>query len=238
MRHIRNTALLCALGALVVMLASCGGSESSGSESGGSGPGGGESGRGDGSSPAEGSSSAGTFEPIAPELDVPYEGTASSRQRLAAIEGRDAPALDVSSWMNSRGMTLEALRGEVVLLDFWGQWCPPCRALTPTMRRLWKDYHDRGLWVIGVHTNNDRSDELKGRRYVNEHGIEYPIAFDKPGNPTARSRYLVDGYPDLFLIDHRGVLRYADLDNSAPIRQLESVIEALLAERERDRRGA
>ena len=168
---------------------------------------------------------------IEPRLPIPFEGGSRQRARLAKIQGMPAPELQLRATLNGRGLSIASLRGSVVLLDFWGVWCGPCKKLTPVMKELHRKYADQGLVVLGVHTDRDAH---KVAGYVKQHNIEYPIGIEAQGNRTAAA-YYVDGYPDLHLIDHEGTLRFADLNNAAPIEQLESAIEALLAERARDR---
>lgn len=172
------------------------------------------------------------FEPVEPELPVPYEesGGPAHRRKLDAITGRPAPPLQVDYWLNASDITWTGLRGRVVLLDFWGAWCAPCKALTPKLLELQRKYESRGFTIVGIHTARDAD---RGRLYVRQKGIGYPIGFERRGEPVAAA-YHVNGYPDLHLVDHRGILRYADLSNGAPIERIESAIEALLVERERD----
>lgn len=220
-RHPYRTRTLLSTIGIAIALSACGGSESS------------VLALDDSSSDvAPTSTAAVAHEPVEPRLPVPYESSRGSehRRKLDAITGRPAPELGVEYWLNATDVTWTGLRGRVVLLDFWGAWCAPCKALTPTLRGLQRKYESRGFTIVGIHTARDAD---RGRLYVRQQQIEYPIGFERRGNPVAAA-YHVNGYPDLHLVDHRGVLRYADLSNGAPVEEIESAIEALLAERERD----
>ncbi len=149
------------------------------------------------------------------------EGDAKRREKLSAIQGKAPAALQVDGWMNSSPLKLDELKGKVVLIDFWGTWCPPCRASVPKMNELAKKYKEKGLVIIGVSTTRGAE---KMSETAKQLGIEYPIAADLD-NATVKA-YHVDGYPDYFLIDRAGTLRYADVNNG----MVETAVEKLLAE--------
>lgn len=175
------------------------------------------------------------FVPIAPRLGVPYEGSPARREIMVEkLEGRKAPELKIKTWLNVRELTLSSLVGEVVMLDFWGSWCAPCRTWTEALKGLHEKYKDRGFFLIGIHTGKKAA---AGRSYIRRENITYPVGFDYEDGRTIKDGYGVDSYPDFYFIDHRGILRYADVSSSASVEEIESIIEALLAERERDRGG-
>jgi thiol-disulfide isomerase/thioredoxin len=128
----------------------------------------------------------------------------------------------------NRALNWSALKGKVVLIDFWGEWCGPCRSAIPHLKDLSKKYKDRGLVVLGIHT---RSGADKGKTYVKENGIEYPVAFDEKGEVIPR--FHVDSYPDFYVIDHKGILRFSDLANN----EIDRAVELLLKEREQEMKG-
>ena len=70
----------------------------------------------------------------------------TQRVQMDELEGQQAPTLQDADF------ELASLKGRVVLIDFWGTWCGPCRALTPELKRLYEKYHDAGLEIVGVHT--------------------------------------------------------------------------------------
>ena len=140
-----------------------------------------------------------------------------------ALEGKTPPVLAVTNWQNTDGkeLTLEGLKGKVVVLDFWGVWCGPCRAAMPHLKELYEKHQESGLVVIGVHTKNQGE---KMAEYVREADLTWPIALDAEGETV--KAFAVDSYPDYYLIDRRGDLRVADLANG----DLDRAVELLLKE--------
>jgi thiol-disulfide isomerase/thioredoxin len=121
------------------------------------------------------------------------------------LDGKDAPPLRVATWLNSKPVDLGALRGKVVLLEFWNVSVPFLRPIVPALRELYTVYHPAGLEIIAVHTPTRDPDEL--RRIIREYGIEFPVAVDAPESAfwgkTAET-YGTRDRTHAFLIDHVG----------------------------------
>ena len=116
--------------------------------------------------------------------------------------GSTAPELVTERWHQTDAPPLvEDLRGQVVLLDFWGLWCPPCVSAFPALNDLAKIYGDRGLVVIGIHTPA-KADELAA--FLEQHEVAFPVAEDT--GKTAQ-RYQLRNYPTYVLIDRRGKIK-------------------------------
>ncbi len=140
-----------------------------------------------------------------------------------ALEGKAPPELQVEGWLNTEGKELDlaSLKGKVVVLDFWGVWCGPCRAAMPHLKELYAKHKDDGLVVISVHTTNQGE---KMAEYVQEEALPWPVAVDVEKKTV--TAFKVDSYPDYYVIDRAGNLRVADLANT----ELDRVVEALLKE--------
>jgi thiol-disulfide isomerase/thioredoxin len=103
---------------------------------------------------------------------------------------------------------LKALRGKVVLVDFWATWCGPCIAELPNLRAVYDRYHAQGFEVVGVSLDESRE---RLTEFIRDKQVPWPqIFFDKDGrrgwaNPLAR-RYQVNAIPDMLLVDQDGRL--------------------------------
>jgi thiol-disulfide isomerase/thioredoxin len=144
-----------------------------------------------------------------PDLSSYAEGNASRREQLKSIESKDAPALDVSTWINCPPATLASLKGKIVVLDFWATWCGPCIASIPHTNELAEKFKDKVVFVGVCHPRGGES----MAKMVQEKGIKYPVCLD-PNGATAKA-YAVDGFPDYYIIDANGKLVLADCSNAS-----------------------
>ena len=141
-----------------------------------------------------------------------------------------APELaGISEWFNSGPLTLESLRGKVVLVDFWTYSCINCLRTTPYLKRWDATYRDAGLVIVGVHTPEFafERDPDNVRAAIADLGIEYPVALD-PDYETWEAwgnRY----WPAKYFVDRRGHVRFAHFGEGA-YEESEAVIRRLLAE--------
>jgi peroxiredoxin len=103
-------------------------------------------------------------------------------------------------------MSLKALRGKVVLLDFWGTFCPPCKESFPRLESLSATLSARGLYVIGVNEDDTTDGVLK---FARTYGAKFAIAWDE--DKSIARQYQPQTMPCSFVIDKRGVVRYAHL---------------------------
>ena len=144
--------------------------------------------------------------------------------------GRAPDFRNVTAWLNSQPLTVAALRGKVVVLDFWTYSCVNCLRTLPHVKAWYESYRDRGLVVVGVHTPEFAFERDPGnvQAAVERLGIEYPVALDNDyGTWDAwRNRY----WPAKYFIDRRGHVRYAHF-GEGDYEESERVIRTLLAEK-------
>jgi cytochrome c biogenesis protein CcdA/thiol-disulfide isomerase/thioredoxin len=136
-------------------------------------------------------------------------------------------------WLNSPALTHDALKGKVVLVDFWTFDCINCQHTLPYVKDWAKKYQKEGLVVIGVHTPEygfERIiDNVKDK--VKKLGITYPVAID---NNYAIWRNFDNQYwPAHYLIDARGQVRYTHFGEGSYDTQ-EKMIQQLLDEAKAD----
>jgi tetratricopeptide (TPR) repeat protein len=115
-----------------------------------------------------------------------------------------APKFNVKSAAGDN-LSLDKLRGKVVLLDFWAVWCGPCRVEMPQIKKLWKKYFGDDFIIIGVNLDSNR-DTFEA--YVKNEGLTWPQYYDglRWDNRLARL-YGVTGIPRTVLIDRDGIIR-------------------------------
>jgi thiol-disulfide isomerase/thioredoxin len=142
------------------------------------------------------------------------------------LVGAQAPTWrDVDAVSGVFPPSIAALRGRVVLLDFWATWCVPCRIVAPKLGALQARYGAQGLTVLGVSTEDAQDVASFAQRLP----VRYAVAADRHGE-TTRS-YGVASLPTLVVIDKRGVVRDVSIGyDPAGDLHLESLVRALLAE--------
>jgi peroxiredoxin len=117
--------------------------------------------------------------------------------------GRPAP--DFSLETRDGSVTLSALAGRAVIVNFWATWCAPCRIEMPELQAVHDAHAGAGdLVVLAV---NVTSADARGaaESFIDEYGFTFPVAFDISGDVT--ERYGVLGLPASFFVDAGGVLR-------------------------------
>ena len=121
--------------------------------------------------------------------------------------------------------SLPALKGRVVVLEFWASWCGVCHVMAPTLQG-WQDrYSAQGLTVLGV--TGDPVDVAS--RTAGELGMGYPLASDGSGNMLRA--YRAYALPTLFVIDKQGNVRDVLIGYSTPrLREIEALVKKLIAE--------
>jgi peroxiredoxin len=122
-------------------------------------------------------------------------------------------------------VTLAALKGKVVWLNFFASWCPPCQQETPILRSLADTYRDGGLEVVGVSVQETTAADVKA--YADRYRLRYTIGFDGSGHVLRA--YRVFALPTQFFIDVDGVIRQVV---SGPVDEqgAKALIEAMLTE--------
>jgi len=119
--------------------------------------------------------------------------------------GSRAPAYSAVD-LRGTSLSLESLRGKVVLLNFWATWCAPCRHETPFLQSLYANRSGEGFLIVGVSMDTGDAREQVAS-FVREFGVTYPILVD----PQTRGMdlYRVLGLPASFLVDRNGILRWS-----------------------------
>ena len=145
------------------------------------------------------------------------------------VVGKLPPLDGATEWLNSPPLTADALRGHVVVVDFWTYSCINCLRALPYVKAWYEKYRNQGLVAIGVHAPEFafEKDLRNVRREVKALGIEYPVAVD---NDYALWRAFSNQYwPAHYFIDARGDIRHTHF-GEGEYDVSERVIQQLLAE--------
>lgn len=140
------------------------------------------------------------------------------------------PAVAASPWtdfaattLEGRELSAEALRGQVVLLDFWATWCVPCLSEIPYLKEAYARHRDAGLKILGVSLDQRPRREIES--FLRRHEIPWPQVWDGQGFAGALARrFGVESLPRSFLVDRRGRIVATDLRGE----ELLAVLDALL----------
>jgi len=141
------------------------------------------------------------------------------------LVGAPAPAWTKVTPLGAAPASLAALKGKVVLVDFWATWCGPCKLIAPRLSVLKDRLGAQGLTVIGITTDG----AAPATAFAEKYQMRYPVVVDNDGETS--KAYGVNALPTLVLIDKQGVIRdvFIGFDPSGE-QALELAVKKLLAE--------
>lgn len=119
-------------------------------------------------------------------------------------------------------ISLEALRGRGVVLNFWASWCAPCRDEAPLLEAMWRREKDNGIVFIGL---DYLDQEPAARAYLAEFNITYPNGPDLQS--AAARRYGIKGVPETFFIDPDGVIQELVVGPIVSQAQMEALLDKI-----------
>ena len=122
--------------------------------------------------------------------------------------------INSSNWINfeplqfavdsaTQDLNLRRLEAKAILVNFWGKWCPSCRADTPNLEKMWQNYKGSGLVLISLSDNREAISFDAVTDFAREKNLTYPIGMDDSGNPTF-TKYRVFSVPYQVLVDGDG----------------------------------
>ncbi|MBV9389606.1 MAG: thioredoxin family protein [Chroococcidiopsidaceae cyanobacterium CP_BM_ER_R8_30] len=139
---------------------------------------------------------------------IDFSVTAATAPSLPEFQG-------ISQWLNSAPLSVEQLKGKVVLVQFWTFACINCQRTLPYVTRWHRQYAEQGLMVIGVHTPElpFERDVSNVKRALQERQITYPVPIDNEYKTW--NAYHNDYWPHLFLADRQSLIRYDHIGEGA-----------------------
>ncbi len=111
---------------------------------------------------------------------------------------------DLIETLNGDLISLEELKGKVVLVNLWATWCPPCVLEMPGFQRVYEDYRDQGFVVLGL--SRDQGDPRRVQAFLREKGITYPVAMEAGSGIGGFG--MVNTLPASFLLGKDGTVRH------------------------------
>jgi len=138
-----------------------------------------------------------------------------------------APNCQLTEVNRANTYDLKEYQGQVLYIDFWASWCPPCLKSFPFMDKIQKQYKDKGLKVIAINLDEQKA---QAKDFMLRTPVAFTIAFDNDGRDCAQS-FNVMAMPSSYLIDKKGVLRHTHLGfKSSETENLHQLIEQMVNE--------
>jgi peroxiredoxin len=98
-------------------------------------------------------------------------------------------------------VSLSELRGQVVLVNFWATWCPPCEDELPDLETVWEEYQQRGVILVGIASGDE---EVAVKEMVSRFGLGYPVGLDT--GERISMAYGITGVPETFVVNSEGLV--------------------------------
>jgi len=151
-------------------------------------------------------------------------------QTGVTLENFTVPMYDDYQYNGMSEVSLQDLRGKIVVINFWASWCKPCEQEAAEMQQAWTEYEPTGKVVfLGVDYVDTPSNAFT---YLKKFGITYPNGEDL--NVTLKrpiSRYFnIQGVPETYFIDRNGVLQYIQIGPFSSNQQIRNILDPMLAE--------
>lgn len=122
-----------------------------------------------------------------------------------AAVGRALPPFQATT-LHGKAIDLDALKGRVVLIDFWATWCEPCREEFPELDALYQEFQGQALEIIGISVDLKRENIDE---FLSKHPVSFPVVHDK--GKKISSKFKPRAMPTAFIVDQAGIVRHVHL---------------------------
>ncbi len=122
---------------------------------------------------------------------------------LAQMPGRPLATDFVLTDLDGKQHRLSDYRGQVVIINFWATWCPPCRAEMPSMQRAWEQLKKAGIVMLGIDVGEDEDTIFQ---FTANYPVEFPLLMDLDSKVI--DQWPVLGLPTTFVVDTEGRIAY------------------------------
>jgi len=156
------------------------------------------------------------------EAPAPMDGDDGATSAGSASTAIPAPAFSLLD-LDGKRVELAQFKGQVLVIDFWATWCPPCREAIPELIAMKKKYGPRGFDIVGI--SMDENPARVVPPFIEQYGINYPVVMADAQVPSDFGG--IYGLPTTFIVDRNGniaqrYIGYVDL------KVIEKEIEGLL----------
>ncbi|HSJ85630.1 MAG TPA: TlpA disulfide reductase family protein [Anaerolineales bacterium] len=135
-------------------------------------------------------------------LSADRSGSATAGKIPAPQKGFLAPDFELKT-LTGEAIRLADLRGQAVLINLWATWCPPCREEMPTLQKMYDQYKDRGLIVLGVNMTY-QDDQQAIMPFTQKYEVTFPILLDETSD--AGNAYQLKSLPSSYFIRRDGII--------------------------------
>ncbi|MEE3372102.1 MAG: TlpA disulfide reductase family protein, partial [Planctomycetota bacterium] len=150
----------------------------------------------------------------------------SARQKGdSEMVGKPAPPIALKRLYRAKGTTFKLAshkNKDVVILDFWASWCPPCRKAMPILEKVAKEYEDKGVVLCSI---NIKEKPNQIRTFLKQQNLSVDVALDTDGKVA--TKYNVKGIPTMVIVDKKGNIAHVKVGLSG---ELEDDLHELLDE--------
>jgi cytochrome c biogenesis protein CcmG, thiol:disulfide interchange protein DsbE len=158
-------------------------------------------------------------------IAVPERSVTAQGAEAAALTAKAAPDFTLEA-LDGAQVSVSQYRGQVVLVNYWATWCPPCVRETPSLVRVYEQYKDQGFVILGINTTY-QDDHAKVAQFAKDNEIRYPVLLET--DPATTAAYGSRLLPTSYLIDRNGKIVYTRV-GQVDEQNLSERVEALLAE--------
>ena len=152
-----------------------------------------------------------------------YWGDAKQwRDVHSKIVGQPMPTLNLSHWVNSKPLTREDLKGQIVVVDFWATWCGPCLRALPHNNDMMDKYAGKGVTILAICGSS--SGQSKMPAIVEQKKLRFPVARD--AKQVSAKAWGVMWWPTYAVVDRAGIVRGVGLSPSA----VEGMVDRIMKE--------
>ncbi|MGO4888308.1 TlpA disulfide reductase family protein [Anaerobacillus sp. MEB173] len=124
--------------------------------------------------------------------------------KTGIFEGMIAEDFTLPLWETEEKKALSDYRGEIVILNMWASWCPPCRKEMPDLIQLHDDYKEQGVAVVGINMASVERNAYDAKEFMEEFQVNFPTLVDVDGEVA--DIYQVLGIPVTYVLNEDGVI--------------------------------